>query len=79
MLCIDDTTLARTTTTTPEGLIYGYEVILALGTGACSQAGYAVIGALIPPADMSYGISFMMLGESSFSSLLPPLPFDFFT
>ncbi|RYP57059.1 hypothetical protein DL770_010764 [Monosporascus sp. CRB-9-2] len=56
--------MSRTTTTTPQGQIYGYEVVLALGTGACSQAGYAVISALIPPADMSYGISFMMLAQT---------------
>lgn len=45
--------------------IYGYEILVGIGTGCFIQAGYAVIQAVIPPAEMAYGISFMMLGQST--------------
>lgn len=54
---------ARITTETPEGQIYGFEILLGIGTGCFIQAGYAVIQAVTPPADMAYAISFMMLGQ----------------
>lgn len=48
-------------------MIYGYEVLLALGSGAFIQAGYTVIYLFIKPEDGAYGVSFMSLG-----SLLSP-------
>lgn len=45
--------------------IYGYEVLLGIGTGAYIQAGYGVIQAIIEPAKMAYAISFIMLGMCS--------------
>lgn len=56
--------IARIDRDTARGSIYGYEVLLGIGTGAYIQAGYAVIQAVVDPADMSYAISFMMIGES---------------
>jgi hypothetical protein len=58
-----DTAKARITSTTPEGQIYGFEVLLGLGTGCFVQAGYAVIQSVVPPAEMAYAISFMMLAQ----------------
>lgn len=48
---------------TPESQIYGFEVLVGIGTGCFTQAGYAVIQAVVPPAEMAYAISFMMLGQ----------------
>jgi hypothetical protein len=50
---------------TPTANIYGYEVLLGIGTGAYIQAGYGVIQAIIEPAKMAYAISFIMLGMCS--------------
>lgn len=38
-------------------------VLLGLGTGSFSQAGYAVIQAMTPPEDLGYAITFIMIGE----------------
>nr|XP_036575252.1 MFS drug efflux transporter [Colletotrichum truncatum]KAF6781796.1 MFS drug efflux transporter [Colletotrichum truncatum] len=55
--------MSRITAGTPTANIYGYEILLGIGTGCYIQAGYAVIQAVIAPADMAYGIGFMMLGQ----------------
>ncbi|KAK5661227.1 hypothetical protein OQA88_11120 [Cercophora sp. LCS_1] len=55
--------LSRITVDTPESHIYGFEILLGLGTGCFVQAGYAVIQSVVPPAEMAYAISFMMLGQ----------------
>ena len=54
---------ARIDTDTSQAYIYGFEVLLGIGTGAFIQAGYAVIQAVVEPADMYYAISFMMIGK----------------
>ncbi|KAL9023414.1 MAG: hypothetical protein Q9196_007218, partial [Gyalolechia fulgens] len=46
---------------TSTAKIYGYEVLLGVGSGAYIQAGYGVIQAIIEPSNMSYAITFMML------------------
>ncbi|KAH7325592.1 major facilitator superfamily domain-containing protein [Stachybotrys elegans] len=56
--------LSRIHTDTPEGEIYAYEVITGLGTGACAQAGYAVIQGMIAAEETAYSISFMMLAQT---------------
>ncbi|KAK4175928.1 putative multidrug efflux system protein [Triangularia setosa] len=55
--------LSRIEATTPESHIYGFEILIGLGTGAFAQAGYAVIQTLVPLEKMAYGISFIMLGQ----------------
>ncbi|KAK4247367.1 major facilitator superfamily domain-containing protein [Corynascus novoguineensis] len=57
--------LSRITTDTPEAQIYGFEILTGIGTGCFIQAGYAVIQAVTPPAEMAYAISFMMLAQLS--------------
>lgn len=57
--------LARIHADTPEGQIYGFEILVGIGTGCFIQAGYAVIQAVTPPEDMAYAISFMMLAQLS--------------
>lgn len=55
--------LSLITADTSTGSIYGYEVLIGVGTGCFIQAGYAVIQAMVPPAEMAYAISFMMLAQ----------------
>ncbi|KAG8626046.1 hypothetical protein KVT40_006447 [Elsinoe batatas] len=55
--------MSKIETTTSVSRIYGYEVLIGLGTGCFIQAGYAVIQAVVPPAEMAYAISFMMLAQ----------------
>ncbi|KAI9776506.1 MAG: hypothetical protein M1839_009540 [Geoglossum umbratile] len=55
--------LSRIDEHTSTSKIYGYEVLLGVGTGAYIQAGYAVIQAVVDPADMYYAISFMMIAQ----------------
>ncbi|KAF1348563.1 major facilitator superfamily domain-containing protein [Delphinella strobiligena] len=56
-------------TNTSIAAIYGYEVLVALGTGAFIQAGYATIQTVVPAADTSYAIAFMMLAQFTGISL----------
>jgi hypothetical protein len=55
--------LARSTVDTPTRNIYGFEVLIGIGTGTFVQAGYAVIQAMVPPAELAYAISWMMLAQ----------------
>ncbi|KAH8600026.1 major facilitator superfamily domain-containing protein [Bisporella sp. PMI_857] len=43
--------------------IYGYEVLIALGTGCLVQAGYTVIYLFIAPSDGANAVSFMSLAQ----------------
>lgn len=58
-----DNPVAQIDVTTSTAAIYGYEVLLALGSGAFIQAGYTVIYLFIKPEDGAYGVSFMSLGS----------------
>lgn len=64
----------RSISTLSLSAIYGYEVLIAFGTGSIVQAGYAVIQTIVPPAEMSYGITYTMVGTLE-SSLSPPCSF----
>ncbi|KAJ9133710.1 MFS general substrate transporter [Pleurostoma richardsiae] len=55
--------LSRIDADTPASRIYGFEILVGVGTGCFIQGGYAVIQAVVPPADMAYAISFMMLAQ----------------
>jgi len=55
--------LSRIETGTSQASIYGFEVLVGIGTGCFIQAGYAVIQAVVPPAEMAYAISYMMLAQ----------------
>ena len=48
---------------THAGTIYGLEALLDIGRGAFIQSGYAVIQIVVDPVDLSYAISFMMIGK----------------
>ncbi|KAI9785432.1 MAG: hypothetical protein M1816_000401 [Peltula sp. TS41687] len=55
--------MSRIDVDTSKQSIYGYSVLVALGTGAYIQAGYTVIHLFIKPEDAAYGISFMGLAQ----------------
>jgi hypothetical protein len=48
---------------TSVSAIYGYEVLIALGSGAFIQAGYATIQTVVSVDDTPYGIAYMMLAQ----------------
>ncbi|KAF2138174.1 uncharacterized protein K452DRAFT_277993 [Aplosporella prunicola CBS 121167] len=48
---------------TSQSYIYGFEAMLGLGGGAFVQAGYAVIQTAVPPQDLGYAVSFMMIAQ----------------
>ncbi|KAF2850866.1 MFS drug efflux transporter-like protein [Plenodomus tracheiphilus IPT5] len=49
--------------TTSQSYIYGFEALLGLGAGGSVQAGYAVIQAVVPAADLGYAVSFIMIAQ----------------
>ena len=57
-------TAAKIGVHTNAGRVYGYEILLGFGVGAYLQAGYSVIQGILDPIHMSYGVTFMLLGES---------------
>ena len=62
---------------TSTSAIYGFEVLIAFGAGSFVQAGFAVIQTIVSPAEMSYGITFMLVGtfgEESLARGSLPLP-----
>lgn len=42
---------------------YGTEIVHIIGTGAYISAGYAVVQAVVDPVDISYAITFMLIGR----------------
>jgi hypothetical protein len=53
----------------PAGVMYGLQVLLGLGAGANTQASFAVIQAVVAPADAPNGLSLMLLGLSRCSPI----------
>ncbi|OCK99433.1 MFS general substrate transporter [Cenococcum geophilum 1.58] len=49
--------------TTSTAKIYGYEILVAVGSGVFIQAGYATIQTVVQPADTAHAIAFMMLAQ----------------
>lgn len=63
VLLAGDVLLATVDANTSVAKIYGYEVLVAIGSGAFIQAGYATIQTVVPAKDTSYAIAFMMLAQ----------------
>lgn len=61
---------AKIDVNTSASAIYGYEVLIAFGTGSFVQASFAVIQTIVTPAEMSYGITLMLVGRSQNSGML---------
>lgn len=49
--------------TTPNAVIYGYQVILGLGAGCWVAAAFAVVQANVDPKDIGHGITLMMVAQ----------------
>ncbi|KAL8861121.1 MAG: hypothetical protein Q9178_002335 [Gyalolechia marmorata] len=56
--------MSRIDVNTSDSAIYGYEVLIAFGAGSFVQASFAVIQTIVTPAEMSYGITLMLVGKS---------------
>ena len=54
---------ARVQVNTSASSVYGYEVLLGVGSGAYTQASFAVIQAVVEPKDAGAGITLMLIGE----------------
>ncbi|KAB2572711.1 hypothetical protein BFW01_g10315 [Lasiodiplodia theobromae] len=63
LIIIGGALFSRITAETSTSAIYGYEALLALGSGAIVQAGYTVIYLFIKPEESADGVSFMTLGQ----------------
>ncbi|KAM5490289.1 hypothetical protein MaudMau93_002487 [Microsporum audouinii] len=48
---------------TSPGVIYGLEAILGIGAGVYTQASFAVIQAVVDPADASNGLTLMLIAQ----------------
>ena len=72
---------AKIDVNTSTSAIYGYEVMIAFGAGSFVQASFAVIQTIVTPAEMSYGITFMLIGtfivaSSAASESMASLPYS---
>ncbi|KAL8784762.1 MAG: hypothetical protein Q9213_003793 [Squamulea squamosa] len=64
---------ARLEVNTSESAIYGYEVLIAFGTGSFVQASFAVIQSMVTPAGRSNGITLMLVGTSKPQTVALPI------
>ncbi|KAI4233072.1 MAG: hypothetical protein L6R40_007195 [Gallowayella cf. fulva] len=55
--------LYTNTTTTPVANIYGYTVLMGLGSGAYLMAGFNVVEKLVGPNELSNAVSFMAIAQ----------------
>ncbi len=49
---------------TSTSAVYGYSVLIGMGTGSFLQASYGVSQALVPPEDIPNAVGFMSIGQS---------------
>lgn len=42
---------------------YGYQVLIGVGAGAYTQAGFAVVQAVLPPKDAGNGVTMMLIAQ----------------
>ncbi|KAI1373463.1 MFS general substrate transporter [Hypoxylon crocopeplum] len=60
---------SRLTVNTTNATIYGLQVVLGIGTGAFSQAGFAIAQAMVEPTEIQNAISFMLIAQLTGTSL----------
>ncbi|KAL8886464.1 MAG: hypothetical protein Q9215_005838 [Flavoplaca cf. flavocitrina] len=60
-----DEEAAKIDVNTSASAIYGYEVMVAFGAGSFVQASFSVIQTIVTPAEMSYGITLMLVAQLS--------------
>ncbi|KAL7621048.1 hypothetical protein AAE478_008360 [Parahypoxylon ruwenzoriense] len=59
----------RLTVNTSNATIYGLQIVLGTGTGAFSQAGFAIAQAMVDPTEIQNAISFMLIVSKSEAQL----------
>jgi Na+/melibiose symporter-like transporter len=70
LLVVTGTSLLYTIdTTTPSGRIYGYEILVAAGTGLVWQNAYAIAAAKVSPNDSSKALGFINLAQLGTTSI----------
>ncbi|KAM0811981.1 putative Major facilitator superfamily (MFS) profile domain-containing protein [Seiridium cardinale] len=69
MVLVSGVFLARLTIQSSNAVIYGLQVVLGIGTGAFSQAGFAIAQALVEPSEIQNAISFMLIAQLAGTSL----------
>jgi len=62
LISLSLTAAALADMSTSAGAIYGYEVLIGIGSGCGMQAGFAVIQTIPTPELMSHGLGFIMIG-----------------
>lgn len=58
---------------TPDANIYGYSVLLGLGSGCFLQLPYSVVQSLVPPDQIPQAISFVTVAQLAFPSIMMSL------
>jgi hypothetical protein len=62
--------LARVRVSTSNERLYGYQILLGTGAGTYTQAGLAVIQAILPLAETANGVTLMLIGKSPNPNLI---------
>ncbi|KAL8893787.1 MAG: hypothetical protein Q9192_004924 [Flavoplaca navasiana] len=65
VMMIGSVLLSNIDVNTSASAIYGYEVMVAFGAGSFVQASFSVIQTIVTPAEMSYGITLMLVAQLS--------------
>ncbi|KAL8886259.1 MAG: hypothetical protein Q9192_006515 [Flavoplaca navasiana] len=65
VMMIGSVLLSKIDVNTSASAIYGYEVMVAFGAGSFVQASFSVIQTIVTPAEMSYGITLMLVAQLS--------------
>ena len=69
--------IARVDVTTDVSQSYGYQVLLGFGAGAYTQAGFAVIQAVVPAKDAADGVTLMLIGKDCLPEITKLMRTDF--
>jgi hypothetical protein len=56
--------MARVRVSISNEKIYGYQILLGTGAGTYTQAGLAVIQAILPLTEAANGVTLMLVGKS---------------
>ncbi|KAI1771731.1 major facilitator superfamily domain-containing protein [Hypoxylon cercidicola] len=64
LILIGSSLMSTITASTSEARLYAYTMLLGSGCGSFFTAGYSVVQALVPVAELSNAISFMALGQT---------------
>jgi hypothetical protein len=67
----DQVPIARVRVSTSNARLYGYQILLGTGAGTYTQAGLAVVQAILPLTEAANGVTLMLIGESCNSKYYP--------